>query len=262
MNSSSTPATVHNAAQTGYSQQAQTYARGRPDYPPALGLWLQESLGLSQGKQVADVGAGTGKFCPLLLATGAEVSAVEPVDAMRAEIRMRLPTVRCLAATAQATGLPTAGVDAIVCAQAFHWFASLATLDEFARVLRPSGSLGLIWNVRDESVDWVAALTAIMTPHEGDAPRFYKGDWRQVFPHPAFTELQESRFAYQHSGPPQAVIVDRVMSVSFIAALPADGQALVREQVQHLIDHHPALRGQTTVDFPYYTLAYHARRRD
>ena len=252
---------VHAAARQGYEKQAAAYARGRPDYPPALSAWLQTALGLGPGRVVADVGAGTGKFTPLLAATGADVIAIEPVDAMRAQIVARQPTVRALPGTAQALGLPGASLDAIVCAQAFHWFADRAALDEFARVLKPGARLGLVWNVRDESVDWVAALTRIMTPYEGDAPRFYKGSWREVFPHPAFGPLQESVFEHVHEGPPEQVIVDRVMSVSFIAALPASEQARVRAQIEALIESHPALRGQAVVRFPYHTRAFACVRR-
>ncbi|CAM5790244.1 methyltransferase domain-containing protein [Ottowia pentelensis] len=252
---------VHAAARHGFERQAGAYARGRPDYPPALQGWLRGALALGPGRAVADVGAGTGKFTPLLTATGAEVVAIEPVDAMRAQLATAQPTVRAQPGTADALPLPDASLDAIVCAQAFHWFATRAALDEFARVLKPGGHLGLVWNVRDESVDWVAELTRIVTPHEGDAPRFYKGSWRQAFPHPAFGPLHESVFDYVHEGPPQQVIVDRFLSVSFIAALPAAEQARVRAQIEALIEHHPALRGQAVVRFPYRTRAFAGVRR-
>jgi len=54
----------------------------------------------------------------------------------------------------------------VVCAQAFHWFASAEALAGIHRLLKPAGELGLIWNVRDQSVDWVADLTRIMAPYE------------------------------------------------------------------------------------------------
>ena len=252
---------VHKAAQQGFTKEAQAYARGRPDYPPALLTWLAQTLGLAPGRQVADVGAGTGKFTALLATTGADVVGVEPVDAMRANIEaLQWPNVRAMAGTAQAIPMPPGVLDAVVCAQAFHWFASSQTLDEFHRVLRPGGRLGLVWNVRDESVDWVAELTAIITPFEGDAPRFYKGDWRRPFPHAGFSPLVETRLVHEHVGPPQQVIVDRFMSVSFIAALPDAERAQVRAQIEALIADHPALRGQETVRFPYTTLACHCER--
>lgn len=248
--------TIHHAAASGFSSQADTYARGRPDYPAALGTWLRDTLGLAPGKTVVDLGAGTGKFTGLLLPTGASVIAVEPVDAMRAQLSAKLPDVRAVQGSAESMPLPDASVDAVVCAQAFHWFANTAAMREIARVLKPGGRLGLIWNVRDESVGWVARLTEIMTPHEGDAPRFYKGDWKKVFPADGFGPLALTSFPYTHDGAPQQVIVDRVMSVSFIASLPQAGQDAVRAQLLEVIANDPALQGRDHVSFPYSTEAY------
>jgi len=253
-------APVHEAAQQGFSQAAQAYAQGRPDYPAELLPWLHQALGLGPTRRVLDLGAGTGKFTRLLARTGAQVVAVEPVAEMRAQLTAALPGVSALGGTAEALPLPDASVDAVVCAQAFHWFATEAALQEIHRVLRPGGSLGLVWNVRDESVDWVARLTELITPHEGDAPRFYKGDWRKPFTGRWFSPLALSRFSYQHVGPPAQVIVDRFMSVSFIAALPPEQQTVVRQQLQDLVAQHPALSGQATVAFPYQTEAYLCQR--
>lgn len=236
------------------------YARGRPEYPPALTSWLTGSLSLAPGRSVADVGAGTGKFTRLLLAIGADVVAVEPVNAMRAQLQQSLPAVRALAGTTQSIPLLDGSLDAVVCAQAFHWFANRATLDEFHRVLKPGGKLGLVWNVRDESEDWMAQLTAIVEPYMGDAPRFRTGAWHQPFPHPGFTDLLEHRFEHQHIGAPEQVIVERFMSVSFIAALPPSESAAVRHRIETLIATHPALRGHATVSYPYETLALHCTR--
>jgi SAM-dependent methyltransferase len=246
---------IHHATQ-GFAQQAGTYARGRPDYPAALDAWLRDTLRLGPDTSVVDLGAGTGKFTPLLTATGPSVIAIEPVAAMRAELCKALPEVAALAGRAEAMPLPDASGDVVVCAQVFHWFASAAALAEIRRVLRPGGRLGLVWNVRDESVDWVAALTRIITPFEGDAPRFYKGDWQRVFPAEGFSPLTLSSLPHTHDGPAQRVIVDRFMSVSFIAALPPARQEEVRAQLQAVIDHTPALAGQAAVSFPYRTQAY------
>ncbi len=251
---------VHVAAQQGFTKEAQAYARGRPDYPAASADWLTDALGLGPGRTVADIGAGTGKFTRWLLATGANVIAVEPIDAMRVQLEAELPTVQALAGTAQQVPLPGASLDAIVCAQAFHWFATRDVLGEFHRLLKPDASLGLVWNVRDDSVDWVAQLTRIVTPHEGDAPRFYKGDWRKPFPHAGFGPLVEIHLRYQHIGTPQQVIVDRFMSVSFIAALPPSDNVAVRESLETLIATHPDLRARETVTFPYETVAFHCMR--
>jgi len=106
----------------------------------------------------------------------------------------------------------------------------------------------------------VARLTAIMTPFEGDAPRYYRGDWKRVFPAEGFGPLRLTEFPYTHTGAPEQVIVDRVMSVSFIASLPPAQQDAVRAQLHDVIATAPALRGQTAVAFPYTTAAYCAER--
>lgn len=251
---------IHHAAAQGFSTQADTYARGRPDYPPALAGWLRDTLALAPGKTVVDLGAGTGKFTRLLVPTGAAVIAVEPVAQMRAQLSARLPGVTVYEGTAESMPLVDASVDAVVCAQAFHWFANAAAMREIRRVLRPGGKLGLVWNVRDESLDWVARLTAIMTPFEGDAPRYYKGDWKKVFPADGFGPLGLARLPYTHDGAPEQVIVDRVMSVSFIASLPQAQQDAVRAQLHEVIATDPTLRGKDVVSFPYSTEAWCCER--
>jgi SAM-dependent methyltransferase len=250
---------VHTAAREGFTTSAQAYVRGRPEYPAEVVGWLAQDLGLAAGKTVVDLGAGTGKFTKLLTKTGATVLAVEPVDAMREQLGLALPEVQTFAGTAQAMPLPDASADAVVCAQAFHWFATKDALAEIHRVLKPGGQLGLVWNVRDESVDWVAALTRLITPYEGDAPRFYKGDWRSPFDGSFFTPLLCTTFPYEHVGSAEEVIVDRFLSVSFIAALPADEKAHVADELRALVAAYPALQGET-VAFPYRTQVYVARR--
>jgi len=251
---------LHTAAQQGFSNEAQAYSRGRPEYPQGLQAWLRDALGLGPGCQAVDLGAGTGKFTRLLVNSGASVVAVEPVDAMRAQLQKALPGIEALAGQAEAMPLPTASADVLVCAQAFHWFANAQALAEIHRVLRPGAKLGLVWNVRDESCDWVRAITEIITPYEGDAPRFYKGEWRRPFEGAAFTALQLSTFDHAHQGSPQEVIIDRFLSVSFIAALPPGQKSHVESQLRTLIDTHPALRGREHLTFPYRTEAYLAGR--
>jgi len=192
--------------------------------------------------------------------TGAEIIAVEPVDAMRAQLSASVPGVRAISGTAEAMGLNDSPVDAVVCAQAFHWFAGEGALAEIHRVLRPGGKLGLVWNVRDKSVDWVAAITDIITPYEGDAPRYYTGEWQRPFDGSPFSRLEETCFEYQHVGSPQQVIMDRFLSVSFIAALPEEEKSKVRQKLGDLIAHHPKLKGRDSIIFPYRTHAYCCRR--
>ncbi len=119
----------------------------------------------------------------------------------------------------------------------------------------------MIWNVRDESVDWVAELTEIIDPHSGDAPRYRTGAWREAFDRTlGFGPLNERRFRYEQAMTPDGV-VDRVLSVSFIAALPDYGCRSVREQVGRLLLRYPDLAGRDEIAFPYRTDVYWCERR-
>lgn len=251
---------VHTSAQQGFSTQAVTYAQGRPNYPRQLTAWLTETLRVDATSTVIDLGAGTGKFTRLLSTLAPTLIAVEPVAAMGAQLTRLLPGVRLVNGTAESIPLESASADALVCAQAFHWFSTQAALAEIHRVLKPGGRLGLVWNVRDESVGWVAAITEIITPYEGDTPRFHSGRWREAFTGEYFSAPEVTCFPYNHVGSPQEVIMDRCLSVSFIAALPAAEKATVTAQLQALIDTHPDLRGRDTVAFPYQTQAYVCQR--
>lgn len=251
---------VHHVAAAGFQAEAATYAAGRPDYPAEITDWLQAELGLTPGEHVLDLGAGTGKFTDRLIETGADVVAVEPVAAMRREFAARHPAVACLDGTARHIPLADASLDAVACAQAFHWFADPEALAEIHRVLKPGGTLGFIWNVRDESVAWVRAVTEIITPYEGDAPRFHNGAWKRVFPAEGFGPLVERRFPHGHTGRPETVIVDRILSVSFIAALPAHQRAAVAARLRAVVAAAPELAGRDIVTFPYRTVAYACRR--
>jgi ubiquinone/menaquinone biosynthesis C-methylase UbiE len=186
---------IHPVAAEGFQAGAVAYVAGRPDYPPEIEAWLTQDLGLSKGKTALDLAAGTGKFSPRLLATGATVIAVEPVRAMLNELIRQYPWIDARSGSAEHIPLDDASVDAVVCAQSFHWFATLEALKEIHRVLKPGGALGLVWNVRDDSVPWVPALSRIMQPYEGDAPRFHSQKWRSVFPAEGFGPLREKRFS-------------------------------------------------------------------
>ncbi|WP_166219348.1 class I SAM-dependent methyltransferase [Pseudomonas atagonensis] len=247
---------IHHAAAEGYKTAVDTYVKGRPDYPPQVSDWLTTTLGLDNRKTVIDLGAGTGKFTGRLVATGAQVIAVEPVAQMLEKLSAVFPQVLAVSGTATDLPLPDASVDVVICAQAFHWFASEAALSEIARVLKPGGKLGLIWNLRDTQVEWVPKLDAIVNALEGDTPRYYTGEWRKAFPHPAFGTLQVQRFHHGHTGSAEDVIFNRVRSTSFIAALPDAQREKIDQQIRALIASEPQLRGRDVVTVPYETAAF------
>ncbi|HET7851082.1 MAG TPA: class I SAM-dependent methyltransferase [Pseudolabrys sp.] len=251
-----TSPSIHRAAADGYALSADLYARGRPEYPEEILAWLCDSLALRSGRVAIDLGAGSGKFTGYLLRTGASVIAVEPVPQMLEKLALAWPDVARHRGTAEAIPLPDGSADAVVCAQAFHWFANAAALTEIHRVLKPGGRLGLIWNVRDASVGWVKQLNAIFDRREGDTPRYASGGWARAFPFAGFGPMRAAHFRHGHTGTADDVIINRVRSTSFIAALPADEEAKVVAQVRSLIDATPELKGRDVVTMPYVTDAY------
>jgi len=112
---------------------------------------LAEECGLTSSSVVADVGSGTGLLSKLLLESGCEVFGVEPNPEMRAAGEHYLhdyPRFHSVAGRAEETNLPAASVDAVLAAQAFHWFDPERTRHEFIRILRSPGWVILIWNQR------------------------------------------------------------------------------------------------------------------
>lgn len=162
------PSIAHYGAARRYTGKAATYRSTRPSYPPEVVARIAAAGALGSDAVVADVGAGTGAFTLLLREAGFIVRAVEPNEEMRAVAQERVPEsprVRWIAGSAEATTLADRSVDAIVSAQAFHWFDGPRTVAEFRRILKPGGVIGLVWNEYKPSAgafqeSYLAALRA------------------------------------------------------------------------------------------------------
>ena len=251
---------IHESAARGFALAPEAYERGRPTYPAEAIERLVRELRVEPGRRVLDLAAGTGKLTRRLAETGATVVAVEPVEAMRARLVRALPEVEALAGTAEAVPLRGRSVDAVTVGQAFHWFDGDAALAEIHRVLRPKGRLGLIWNVKDESVDWVRRLAEIIEPHRGDAPKVASGAWKDAFERTRlFTSLERARFAFVHETD-LATVIARVTSISFIAALPDEEVERIVAQVRELVATHPETRGGNVFPLRYRTGVYWCER--
>ncbi len=140
-----------------FGSVAQTYDRARASCPQEAVEWVLERVRTGDGTRALGLGAGTGRLSAVLLGMGVEVVAVEPDDAMRALVPAG---AQALAGTAEQVPLPDGSVDAVLVGQAWHWFDREQALAQVRRVLRPGGVLGLLWNVFDDRVPWVAGLAA------------------------------------------------------------------------------------------------------
>lgn len=228
------PLSINEQARTGFGRAAEAYDRGRPEYPVQAIDWLADRLRLQPGRVVVDVGAGTGKLTRALVPTGARLIAVEPVDNMREVLGRRLPDVDVLAGTAEEIALPAGSADAIVVGQAFHWFDGPRALVEFARVLRPAGRLGLIWNRRDHRQELEQAIDEIISPYRGSAPAYSSNRWASAFEkNSPFTLADKVEIPFAQTLDEDG-FVDRLMSISFIAALDESERRSVEERLRSL----------------------------
>jgi SAM-dependent methyltransferase len=143
--------------------------------------------------------------------------------------------------------LPAKDVDVVTVAQAWHWVDVERAVPEVARVLRPGGTLGLVWNVRDETVDWVAELGRLMHPgseHDmfSDAPPVG----------PPFRPIERRDFAWTHVVD-RATVLDLVASRSYFIVLGQAERDEMLRNVRALLDTHPALAGRSEIAMPYIT---------
>jgi SAM-dependent methyltransferase len=239
----------------GFEAAAALYERSRPEYPPEAVDLLVRLLTLRAGRTLLDLGAGTGKLSRLAAARGVTVVALEPAAAMIRQAGG--PGVLAVRGVAEALPLRRHSVDAVCAASAFHWFDGRRALAEAHRVLRHGGRLALLWNRRDDATPWVAALSAIVNRHEGGWPRYRSGEWHAAFDaaRDLFRPVEEAHFPHAHALAPEGV-VDRVASVSFVAAMPEAERAAVLEEVRALLASHPDTAGKDEVVLGYRTDVY------
>ncbi|EKF24712.1 ubiE/COQ5 methyltransferase family protein [Mycolicibacterium hassiacum DSM 44199] len=230
-----------------FGAEAAAYERGRPSYPPEAIDWLLPE----QARDVLDLGAGTGKLTVRLVERGLNVVAVDPIPEMLELLRKSLPDTPALLGTAEEIPLPDNSVDAVLVAQAWHWFDPDRAVQEVARVLRPGGRLGLVWNTRDERLGWVKDLGNIIG-HEVDP-----FSHQVTLPEP-FVDVERHQVEWTSYLTPQALI-DLVRSRSYCITSPAEVRTRTLDRVRELLATHPALANSAGLALPYVTVCIRAR---
>lgn len=230
-----------------FGSQAAAYERGRPSYPPEAIDWL---LAGSSPRDILDLGAGTGKLTARLAERGLNVVAVDPIAEMLEVLRAALPGIPALLGTAEHIPLPDRSVDAVLVAQAWHWFDPQRAAAEVARVLRPGGRLGLVWNTRDDRLGWVKEFGRIVGGERDIA------ETKVDLPAP-FADIETHRVEWTNYMTPQA-LVDYVASRSYCITSPADVRTRTLDEVRDLLATHPALANATGIAVPYITVCVRA----
>ncbi|WP_457101596.1 class I SAM-dependent methyltransferase [Microbacterium sp. P5_E9] len=241
-----------------FGSQASRYEVGRPDYPVEAVEWMLQPVHHDgRALRAADAGAGTGKLTRVVAGLGAEVIAIDPDPAMLAELRSHVPGVPTFVGSAERMPLPDASLDAVLYGQAWHWVDVPSASAEAGRVLRSGGVLGLVWNIRDDSVPWVARLTAAM--HGSHAEEMLAGDGVRV--DDPFDGLEERSWSWSRTLG-RGAFLDMVSSRSYVISAGESERARILAAVGELFDSQRRVdeTGVEVVDLPYRTRAYRGIR--
>ncbi len=216
---------------SGFESGSEVYERARPTYPAAAVDLLIATAGLDPGHRVLDLAAGTGKLTRLLHDRRLACVAAEPSPSMREVFARVVPGVPLVGATAERIPLGPGTVDAVVVAQAFHWFDPEVALAEIDRVLRPGGWLALIWNERDESEPMVAELVGI-SKWDVSAPYPIGMDFGAVIDRSGrFGTVQRTQLPFVQQLDLEA-FVEQVASRSYVQVLPEPDRRNLLDQVE------------------------------
>lgn len=229
---------------TSFGAAADVYERSRPDYPAEAIDWLLPP----EAAYVIDLGAGTGKLTRQITGRVSHVVAIDPSARMLDVLRDVAGEVEAIEGTAEAIPIADGVADAVLCAQAWHWVDPAQASREVGRVLRPGGTLGLVWNFLDVRVPWIQELDRILensnTAESIGTPDVY----------PPFGELERFETRWTDTLTRQGV-VDLVFSRSFMITAEDDRKAHVLVAVQELLSGHGEL-----VEMPYVTIGFRTRR--
>jgi len=285
---------LHHIAAKGFDSQTDSYEKARPTYPNEAVEFVVKELLQSPAKDkvlVVEFGAGTGKFTRKLLGLSPQLApnsklklvAVEPVAGMRTKFKQVFPQaivlekgvcpssldveLLLLEGTADnASSIESGTVDAIVAAQAFHWFAHLESLREFHRLLRPGGHLILIWNKMEgtkDSESWAKLLhdMADRFSQEED-PKYTSGKWKEVFETPEAKQLfdlpyRSHHFVHYQENMDLQTIWQRIESRSFVSIQTEEIRAAFRKEIESFLKEKiPETFGEGgsgVISFPYIT---------
>jgi SAM-dependent methyltransferase len=234
---------------SSFGAAAESYERGRPEYPQPTIEWLIPS----GARPVLDLGAGTGKLTRALVRSGVTVTAVEPSARMRVVLAGAVPEAKVLEGTAERIPLADGSVDAVAVAQAWHWFDAERARAEIARALTPGGVLALVWNIRDETDPWLARLGEIMHQH-AEQPIDTSPEIGRPFANAERTDIHWRRTVDRDT------VLDMVASRSYVIALPAaQRQRLLADVADHFASH-PEVSREAEITLPYVAHCTRARR--
>ena len=228
------------------------YDAARPDYPEAAIHYFVSIFDLQITSRALDLGAGTGIFTRQMRPFVGTMTAVDPSASMRETLERACTGVSVLDGSDVEIPLQDRSVDVVFVAQAFHWFNGRRSLEEIHRVLVDRGGLGLIWNERDESVDWVRDLSHAM---QWDTKQPYEvgKDFTRTIESGPFDDVERVKFAHAQTLTRDA-LYQRVLSTSYITTMESSERELLMKRVSDVVREFVE-----PIVLPYVTTAYSAR---
>ncbi|XP_068688039.1 uncharacterized methyltransferase Mb3374-like [Montipora foliosa] len=251
-----------------FSTDISLYEKGSPEYTKESVEFLLCRVGVlpsvrKEPTKLLEIATGTGKFTRVMVQVltareaNVEIIASDPLLAMCEAFRCLVPEIEMRQFPAESIALPDESVPVIMCAQAFHWFCSEATVTEICRVLKPGGKFGMIWNHRDHSVPWVRALQHIVDPFVKQkdmppGPRELR--WMETLNKSGkFTPVERNTEFRTYVEGDMEKIVAAIMCVSAITQSSIDERRSVEAKVRDIITNHPDLQGTKVYKLPYIT---------
>lgn len=130
-----------------FGANATGYGDGRPGYPGEVFELLSRHYGLGPGCRVLEIGPGAGQATGPMLDAGAEVVAVDIGEGFSEPLLTKYGNrpLQLILGDFEVVELPIEPVDLVVAATSFHWIQPASGLTRVADLLRPGGSVVLLW---------------------------------------------------------------------------------------------------------------------
>ncbi|KAI5123341.1 hypothetical protein M0805_001766 [Coniferiporia weirii] len=240
---------INPVSQAGFGAgNSERYDKFRHSYAPEVLSRIRTAVSGKEGLKIVEIGCGSGIFTRALLAhpewssSISELKCIDPNEGMRAVFAKTVddPRVSLFDGTFEDTGVPDGWADLILIAQAkaFHWCSELEDATrEFARILKPGGSVGLTFNKHDvDKAPWILQVREQCAPNAISLQEFDK--WRRIFDLPLYMEkfFEPDEVTIASSEP---ATVERVTQVAFTAGvinvLPDEEKAKVGDKIKAIV---------------------------
>lgn len=257
----------HPVAITSFNSNHELYDQIRPDFDSKMidPFFKDLSIQHPESQKILELAAGTGKFTKSIVSKGWEkpnqLVVVEPSQGMLDSFQLNFPNIESKLGSSYEIPVSSESIDAVIIAQAFHWFADLNSLKEIHRVLKPGGKLGLIWNFDGVSYNKNLALSDCELPiseqdqvrktgwealsvkgssYDGNVPQYRTANWRKAFETQNLFESPIDKFSYRMKPFDSTKVYEYWLSRSFITSLPPNEKQEFKAELERIISSLPS----------------------